>query len=136
MGRRRDHTGEPRAGALGVALAPRAGYSKPLAWRSLPSILQGSHGGPFALPKPALAPRRDGQPAARRGDGQALGAAAGRGDDSAVCRRRDLRQDRRERARPGRLHHSPPQPPAPEPPAFLFPLPPAPPARTPPPPPR
>src|SRR6266566_779230 len=84
--------------------------SNPLASRSLPSILQGSHGGPLPLAEPAVAPRRDGQPAARRGDGRALGAAAVCGDDSPLCRRGDLRQDRRERAWPGCVHHPAHQP--------------------------
>src|SRR3989449_6020225 len=75
--------------------------SNPLASRSLPSILQGFHGGPLALAEPAVAPRRDGQPAARRGDGRALGAAAVCGDDPPLRRRGDFRQDRRECARPG-----------------------------------
>src|SRR5947199_8781333 len=79
--------------------------SNPLASRSLLSILQGFHGGPLALAEPAVAARRDGHPAARRGDGRALGAAAVRGDDQPLGGWGDFRQDRRERARPGCVHH-------------------------------
>src|SRR5205823_13078952 len=53
--------------------------------------------------QPAAAPRGNGQPASCRGDGPAFGTAAVRGDDAAVCRRRNLRKNRRERARAGRL---------------------------------
>src|SRR5437660_11632630 len=73
--------------------------SNPLASRSLPSILQGFHGGPLALAEPAVAPRRDGQPAARRGDGRALGAAVVRGDDPPPRGWGAFRQHGRERAR-------------------------------------
>src|SRR5216117_1212189 len=59
----------------------------------------------LSLSQPVAAPRGNGQPAACRGDGPAFGTAAVRGDDAAVCRRRNLRQDRRERARAGCLHH-------------------------------
>src|SRR6266702_2920631 len=85
--------------------------SNPLASRTLPSILQGSHGGPLALAEPTVAPRRDGQPAARGGDGRALGAAAVCGGDPPIRKRGDFRQDRRECARPGCVHYPADQPP-------------------------
>src|SRR5205823_3968395 len=66
-------------------------------------------------------PASGGQPAARRGDGAAPGTAVVRGDDPALRRRGDLREDRRERARPGRLHHPADQPPGGEPPRAAVP---------------
>src|SRR5207249_3592577 len=95
--------------------------SNPLASRSLPSILQGFHGGPLALAEPAVAPRRNGQPAARRGDGRALGAAVVRGDDPPLRGWGDFRQDRRERARPRCVHHPADQPAGGEPPGAVVP---------------
>src|SRR5439155_1482280 len=65
---------------------------------------------PAGIAAPAIAPRRDGQPAARRGDGRALGAAAVCRDDPPLRRRGDFRQDRRERARSGCVHHPADQP--------------------------
>ena len=73
--------------------------------RGLATTFRVPNAGPVAVAQPAPAPRRNGQPAPRRGDGPAFGTAAVRGDDAAVCRRRDLRKNRRERARAGRLHH-------------------------------
>src|SRR5438093_1470381 len=79
--------------------------AQPLGFPHVAAYFQRSHAGTLLVAEPALASRRYGQPAARRGDGAEPGAAALRGDDPPLRRRRDLRQDRRERPRPGRLHH-------------------------------
>ena len=64
-----------------------------------------NYDGPLAVAQPDAAPERLGQPGAGRRGGRPSRAAALPGHAPALRRRRAVRQDRRERARPGRLHH-------------------------------